>query len=128
MRSTQADATVEILGTSVADDTPEPLLRRADDALVYVWVGYLVLMLVLAIFGEAIAPYDPTSQDVLSRLLPPLETSRRGFHLMGTDALGRDLFSQIIVATRLTLFIGAVGTAIGLIIGVAVGLGAGYYG
>jgi peptide/nickel transport system permease protein len=47
---------------------------------------------------------------------------------MGTDALGRDLFSQIIVATRLTLFIGAVGTAIGLIIGVAVGLGAGYYG
>jgi peptide/nickel transport system permease protein len=128
MTSSQADTPVHVFDTSVSDNTAEPLSRRADDALVYVWVGYLLLMLALAIFGEAVAPYDPTSQDVLSRLLPPLETSRRGFHLMGTDALGRDLFSQIIVATRLTLFIGAVGTAIGLIIGVAVGLGAGYYG
>jgi peptide/nickel transport system permease protein len=92
------------------------------------WLGFLLLVLLFAIFGEALAPYSPTAQDPISRLTPPFSASRRGFHLLGTDTLGRDVLSAVIAGARLSLFIGAVATAIGALIGVALGMLAGYYG
>src|SRR5262245_56949785 len=88
--------------------------------------GLLVWRLVLA--GAALAPFDPTAQDPISRLREPFSYSRRGFHVFGTDALGRDLWSNMIVATRLTLIIGVVCTGIGAIIGTSLGMWAGFYG
>ncbi|MHA1850297.1 MAG: ABC transporter permease subunit [Candidatus Thorarchaeota archaeon] len=51
-----------------------------------------------------------------------------GYHLMGTDQLGRDVFSQMIIAVRITLLVGIVATAMSVVIGTVVGLVAGYYG
>lgn|SRR5262245_1421049 len=94
----------------------------------FVWVGYLLAMTLLALTGGELAPYDPTAQQVLARLLPPFSSSSRGFHWLGTDQLGRDLLSNMIAGVRLTLFIGLISNAIGMAIGVGLGMLAGYYG
>jgi peptide/nickel transport system permease protein len=100
-------------------------LSRAGDLL---WPAVIALLLVLAVTGDALAPYSAAAQDVGSRLLPPFASSPRGVHLLGTDPLGRDLLSNIIAGTRLSLFVGATATLIGLVVGVAIGMAAGYYG
>jgi peptide/nickel transport system permease protein len=119
------DAPIELAGSRFA---PSSVGARIADASIYIWIGWLGLMVVFVVTGTLLAPYDPTSQNVVSRLLPPLSESRRGFHWLGTDPLGRDLFSAIIAGTRLSLFIGIVATWVGLAIGVALGMWAGYFG
>jgi peptide/nickel transport system permease protein len=95
---------------------------------VLLWIGYLLLIIAFVLLGERIAPYDPTGQLVTARLRPLLAESSRGFHWLGTDQLGRDVLSNIIVGARLTLFIGLVSTLAGMVIGVALGTLAGFYG
>jgi len=85
-------------------------------------------MAFFALTGGDFAPYDPTAQQVLARLMPPFSSSSRGFHWLGTDQLGRDLLSNMIAGARLTLFIGLISNFIGMAIGVALGMVAGYYG
>lgn len=109
-------------------DSTTPVLRRLMNWSLFIWVGYLLAMTLLALTGGELAPYDPTAQQVLARLLPPFSSSSRGFHWLGTDQLGRDLLSNMIAGARLTLFIGLVSNAIGMAIGVAFGMVAGYYG
>ena len=103
-------------------------IQRAMSWSLLIWLGYLLLIAVFAATGSDLAPYDPTAQNVIARLSPPWSSSSRGFHWLGTDQLGRDVLSNMIVATRLTLFIGLVSTFVGLVIGVAFGMLAGYYG
>jgi peptide/nickel transport system permease protein len=95
---------------------------------VFVWIGYLVILLLFAIAGDRLAPFDSTAQLVTARLLPPFSASSRGLHLLGTDQLGRDVLSNLIAAARLTLIIGILSTLTGLIIGVLLGMLAGFYG
>lgn len=92
------------------------------------WLIFLLLVIAFALVGDYLTPYGATTQDPVSRLLPPLSSSPRGLHLFGTDTLGRDVFSAIIAGARLTLFIGGVGTLVGALIGVTLGMVAGYYG
>ena len=56
----------------------------------------VLLLVLIAIFGPSIAPYDPIASSVSEALLPPSHQ-----HLTGTDQLGRDTFSRLLVATRL---------------------------
>jgi peptide/nickel transport system permease protein len=93
-----------------------------------IWVGYLLAIAVFAVTGSDLAPHDPTAQQVVARLLPPFSLSSRGFHWFGTDALGRDMLSNMIVGARLTIFIAVVSTLVGMGVGVALGMMAGYYG
>jgi peptide/nickel transport system permease protein len=95
---------------------------------VLLWVVYLLLVSLFAVTGGELAPYDSTSQMVTARLLPPFSESSRGFHLLGTDQLGRDVLSNLIAGARLTLIIGVASTFVGLILGVALGMLAGFYG
>ena len=62
--------------------------------------GLLVVILFAAIFGPYIVPYDPLASDTSSALKPPSAA-----HWFGTDQLGRDIFSRVVVATRLDVFI-----------------------
>jgi peptide/nickel transport system permease protein len=103
-------------------------MRRAPGWSLLIWVGFLLVIALFALTGSDLAPYDPTAQQVLARLLPPLSSSTRGFHWLGTDQLGRDLLSSMITGARLTLFIGLVSNLVGMAIGVALGMLAGYYG
>jgi peptide/nickel transport system permease protein len=80
----------------------------------------------MAIFAAQLAPMVPTEQDVTTRLLPPFTTSDRGFHVLGTDALGRDILSRTIWGARVSLLVGVITVAVAGAIGVLLGLIAGY--
>jgi len=86
-------------------------------------IGLLMLLpvVVMAILGELIAPYDPTATHVAQQYDGP-----GGQFLLGTDHLGRDLLSRIIVGARTTLLIGFGSVALALAVGVPIGLTAGY--
>ena len=120
----------------VVADPDSPPVRRAPLRIIdavrsrlwWGWVAVLALIAVFAVFGDALAPHDPTEQSLLDRLKRPMESSDRGLHVLGTDALGHDLLSQIIVGARLTVFIAFMAMLIGSVIGVALGMAAGFYG
>src|SRR5688572_17608924 len=78
-----------------------------------IWVLFLLLILICAIFGSKVAPHDPLEQSLVDRLKPPFSRTDNGFHFLGTDALGRDLFSQVIKGARLTVFIATLSMLIG---------------
>ncbi|MEA5421428.1 ABC transporter permease [Spirulina sp. CCNP1310] len=81
------------------------------------------LFVILAIFGDGIAPYNPLTSNASLALSPPSSQ-----HWFGTDALGRDILSRVIVATRLDLGIAIAAVAVSFVIGSAVGILAGYWG
>ncbi len=81
-----------------------------------------VLYLFVGIAGPWLAPYDPLEIVSSPRLSPSAE------HWMGTDEIGRDTFSRILVGTRAALTVGFVAISIGLLIGGVIGLLAGFYG
>ncbi len=86
--------------------------------------AYTVLALVImAVFAPLIVPFDPTAIDIDNILSPP-----GGGHLLGTDDLGRDVLSRMIVGSRVSLSVGFVAVSIALCIGITVGALAGYFG
>ena len=87
--------------------------------------GLVILaLLCMAIFGPYLVPVDPYESSILSRLKP---IGSPGFTL-GSDELGRDMLSRLIVGARLSLFIGLTPVMLAFVIGTAVGLLAGYAG
>jgi peptide/nickel transport system permease protein len=85
--------------------------------------GLFTFFVLCALFGPAVAPYDPLASDTAQALHPPSLA-----HLFGTDQLGRDIFSRVIVATRLDLGIAVTSVALAFGIGTLMGLCAGYFG
>jgi ABC-type dipeptide/oligopeptide/nickel transport system permease subunit len=77
----------------------------------------------VAVFGPEIAPYDPTAQDLLAMLDRPTAQ-----HWLGTDELGRDLLSRVMVGTRITLTIAVASVLCAALVGTYMGLLAGYFG
>jgi peptide/nickel transport system permease protein len=83
----------------------------------------LVLIVLVAIFDDALAPQTANEIDVAARLQPPsLE------HWFGTDDLGRDILSRIILGASVSLQVGFLAVAIALLVGATIGLLAGFYG
>src|SRR5712671_5285860 len=83
----------------------------------------VVLLVVIAVFGPQIVPYDPIASNVSQALMPPSAA-----HLAGTDQLGRDTFSRLIVATRLDLVIAVSAVGISFVLGAVIGAFCGYSG
>lgn len=79
--------------------------------------------MLVALFGELIAPYGGNDQDLFNVLSPPSSE-----HWLGTDLIGRDLLSRIILGTRFTLAMAVLSVAIAAVIGVLLGLISGYFG
>ena len=87
------------------------------------------LLVVMAVFAPWIATHDPYEQDILFRLTPPVFLEGGSWeHWLGTDQLGRDLFSRIIYGARVSLMIGVGAVAVAGVIGVVMGLLAGFFG
>ncbi len=106
------------------------VLRRAWQLRMGVFGLVLVLLLIFcAVFAPFVATHDPLEQDILSRLTPPsfLEGGESTY-LLGTDQLGRDLFSRIVYGARISLMIGLSAVLVSMVIGVLLGLVAGYFG
>lgn len=110
-------------------------LRRALRSLVRAkWplVALAILLVVsgAAAFGPSVAPRDPNRQNIMTRLQPPMTPDRRGEinHLLGTDGLGRDVFSRLIHGARVSILVGFAAVLIGGTVGTLLGLLAGYHG
>ena len=80
-------------------------------------------MSLIALLAPVIAPYAPTSLNVDAILLPPSPG-----HLLGTDSLGRDVFSRLVYGARVSLWVGFLAVGISACIGIILGLVAGYFG
>ena len=116
-------------------DTAEPSRRRLprhlDNAFYFIrsnpptafGFALAVLLVMLAVFGPALSPYDPATVDPASRLQGPSAA-----HWMGTDNYGRDILSRVLTATRLDLLIAFVSVGIAFSIGIVLGSVAGFYG
>jgi peptide/nickel transport system permease protein len=85
--------------------------------------GLFTLFVLCALLGPALVPYDPLASDTARALSPPSAA-----HFFGTDQLGRDIFSRVVVATRLDLGIAVTSVALAFGIGTLGGLVAGYFG
>lgn len=83
----------------------------------------LVIIILMCIFAPLIAPYDYDAQDMTNRFIRPNST-----HIMGTDNLGRDIFSRVLYGGRISLQVGFVATGISAVFGIFLGAISGYYG
>jgi ABC-type dipeptide/oligopeptide/nickel transport system permease subunit len=94
-------------------------------------VGSAILVLVIgvAILAPTISPHDPHKQDIVQRLKPPVWVEGGTVqHPLGTDSVGRDIYSRVLHGSRISLFVGLVATALSAVLGVGLGLSAGYLG
>jgi peptide/nickel transport system permease protein len=85
--------------------------------------GLFLLIVIAAAFGPFIVPYDPYASNTAMALKPPSAA-----HWFGTDQLGRDVFSRVIVATQLDFFIAIASVALVFLMGGLAGVAAGFYG
>ena len=95
------------------------LLRSPPFIIGSILFGFWV---VCALFGNQIAPENPQAPDVLNKLAPPSAE-----HYLGTDRLGRDVLSRVIVGARSVLIIAPLATLLGTVLGTAIGLLTGYF-
>jgi len=95
----------------------------SENPVTMVAAGLFAMFVLLALIGPSIVPYDPLASDTSAALQPPTTA-----HWFGTDALGRDILSRTIVATRLDLGIAISAVVLSFGIGIALGLAAGFFG
>jgi len=89
---------------------------------------FVALILLLALGADFIAPYDPTEQNRAALLQPPVWQEGGSWdYILGSDAVGRDLFSRIVHGARFSLFIGAMVVTLSMSAGIMLGLLAGYF-
>ncbi len=101
-------------------ETLQDLLRSRSAAF---GMALIAVVLLVAIAGPALAPYDPLKPAPLDRLQGPSEA-----HVFGTDSLGRDILSRVIYGARISILIGLISVTISLVPGTLLGLVSGYFG
>jgi peptide/nickel transport system permease protein len=97
--------------------------RLVRDRAALAGLSVIAILVVVAIIAPTMTPYPPNDQSFRIKLEAPGTD-----HLLGTDEFGRDVFSRILIGTRVALFVGIVPVVIAVIIGVSLGLVAGYFG
>ncbi|MGH2383444.1 MAG: ABC transporter permease [Candidatus Limnocylindria bacterium] len=106
--------------------------RRSLDLRNIGWVlpfaTFLLLIFGGAILAPVIVPHDPTAQSISTRLSRPALLGGNAAYLLGSDGLGRDILSRLLVGAQASLLVGAAGVVIGSIVGTILGLIAGYFG
>lgn len=110
-------------------DRPSPTIGRAAYAAgwlrrnIYLVLGILIVgaFIVVAVFAETLAPYGADEQNLLAALEAPSAE-----HPVGTDALGRDLLSRVLIGTRHTLTVALTSVAIAVTAGITLGLVSGF--
>jgi peptide/nickel transport system permease protein len=114
--------------TGIADVVTSRAGRRTRRGSGRVPAAIIGVYLLVAVFGPMFIDYDPVRTPLEDRLLAPgSQTSTGGTALLGTDALGRDVFAQIVYGARTSVVIGLATVAVCVVIGLLVGFAAGYY-
>jgi len=90
-------------------------------------MGYIILMVVIALLADLVAPHSPNEQFRQFLLMPPVWQEGGNWQfILGTDDVGRDLLSRLMHGARLSLLVGGLVVILSLIMGVSLGLFAGY--
>lgn len=94
-------------------------------ALIWVWIGGSIIaaLAIIAAAAPLLATHDPNAIDLTQALQPP-----SAGHWLGTDSLGRDLFSRLVYGARISLAIGIGAVGVAILVGLCIGLLAGWYG
>jgi ABC-type dipeptide/oligopeptide/nickel transport system permease subunit len=113
------------LAATQASRSPALALLRAitRHRLASAGLAIIAVLCLLAIFAPLLAPYSPYDQDLYNVLSQPST-----IHWLGTDNLGRDLFSRLLYGARVSLFVGIVSAILSAIIGIPIGLISGFRG
>ena len=85
-------------------------------------VGFIIIFICFALFGELLSPHEFRRTSLTDRLLPPLGFGGTWEYPLGTDARGRDLLVRLVVGARITLIVAFFGTVIGAILGSLLGI------
>lgn len=102
------------------------VLRNAGLAFGALVVGSVLFC---AVFAELLMPHDPFAQDLTRRLLPPFWMEGHDpAHLLGTDQLGRDYLSRLILGARISMLIGITAVIVSGLIGITIGVIGGFFG
>jgi ABC-type dipeptide/oligopeptide/nickel transport system permease subunit len=113
---------LELLGQQQRVVQGSRFLRRIKaEKKAFLGLIFVIFLALVAIFGPLLAPYGPDNTDF------ELLTGPTWRHPMGTDSFGRDLFSRVILGTRVSFTVGIVGAILSMALGVTMGLLAGYY-
>ena len=120
-------------GGTVTDALSQGLRRFAQDRFALICLCFVLLFLVTALTAPWLAPQDPqnlASIELADSKLPPFSPSvlQGPYHLLGTDALGRDVFSMTLFGTRISLAVALFSAISALVVGAALGLLAAYSG
>jgi peptide/nickel transport system permease protein len=103
--------------------SPNVWQRALQNRRVTIPGAVILLLMVIALFANALAPQDPLSINAQARLQGPSSA-----HYFGTDEAGRDLFSRIIVGSRTSMWVAFASVVLATIVGVGFGLVGGYFG
>jgi peptide/nickel transport system permease protein len=101
-------------------------LRRSPVGMV--GIAIVSVLIVLAVFGPSIVPHDPSEPNLRARFKPPGFSDSSGVYVLGTDQLGRDIYSRIIVGSTVSVLVGVVSVLIAGSVGVVLGLVSGFFG
>lgn len=101
--------------------------RRSRRAVI--GLTFLLIVTAITLLAPVLAPYTAGDQNAARTQLPPFSTATDGgYHLLGTDALGRDLLSRIMYGGRVSLLVGVTVVAVAGLVGVPLGLLSGFFG
>ncbi len=114
---------VGMTGTRLATFTQSGAGRAMSSWLGFVTGGFLVLLVLTAIFAPWITPYDVAEQNLMNANMAPSLS-----HIMGTDEFGRDVFSRVVYGARTSLSVSATAIVMSVLAGMTLGAAAGYFG
>jgi len=109
-----------MLGSITWKDFSRHILRNQLSLIGVILIGALLL---LAVLGPLLAPYNPYNTDPINKLLAPSKT-----HIFGTDSLGRDILTRVLYGARISATIALIVLVVSGMIGTLVGITAGYFG
>lgn len=95
--------------------------------IIAICIAWLLILVLVAIFADFLAPAHYTTQDLTARFRPPVFLGGGSDHLLGTDHLGRDVLSRMIYALRTSILIAVLGTLLGATMGTLIGIAAGRF-
>jgi len=112
------DSATDALGQSARKSIPVSI-RLA--------IGWVALMVLTALLANLLRPYSITALDLSARLQPPVGFGGSWAHVLGTDELGRDVLSRLLVSIRVSLSLAFAATLLGVLLGAALGLMAAHF-
>ena len=117
--------------SGLGEETKSRVRARAASTAIrfpYISTAVLVLVVLVAIFAPLIAPHDPEVGRLPNKLIPPMwQEGGTGEFPLGTDTLGRDIFTRILYGARVSLMVAVLATGLAGVLGTIVGLLAGFY-